>query len=73
MASDALEQAAADCDQLADRLDVAARHLRTSAGHFRAAEVPRACAHLLATEGELVAVRRGLDARAEAHAARAEP
>jgi hypothetical protein len=72
MESDGLEQAAADCDQLADRLDVAARHLRASAGHFRAADVPRACAHLLATEGELIAVRRGLDTRAEAHAARSD-
>jgi hypothetical protein len=72
MASERLGQAAADCDQMADRLDVAARHLRISAGHFRAADVPRACAHLLATEGELVAVRRGLDTRAEKHAERAE-
>jgi hypothetical protein len=72
MASDGLEQAAADCDQLADRLDVAARHLRASASHFRAADVPRACAHLLAAEGELIVVRRGLDTRAEAHAARSD-
>jgi hypothetical protein len=72
MASDGLDQAAADCEQLADRLDIAARHLRTSAGHFRAADVPRACAHLLATEGQLIAVRRGLDTRAEAHAAHSD-
>lgn len=72
MASDGLEQAAADCNQMADRLDIAANHLRTSAGHFRAADVPRACAHLLATEGELSVVRRGLDTRAEAHAARSD-
>lgn len=72
MASDGLEQAAADCDRLADRLDVAARHLRTSAERFRAAQVPQACAHLLAAEGELIVVRRGLDIRAETHAARSD-
>jgi hypothetical protein len=72
MTRDELEQAAADCDQLADRLDLAARHLRHSAAHFRAAAVPRACAHFVAAEGELIAVRRGLDARAEAHAARSD-
>jgi hypothetical protein len=71
--SDELEQAAADCERLAGLLDRAAKHLRQSAAHFRAVEVPRACAHLVATEGELVAVRRGLDARAEAHATHSEP
>ena len=72
MASDELERAGADCDRLADRLELAARHLRRSATHFRGAEIPRACAHLVSAEGELVAVRRGLDARAEAHAAHSD-
>jgi hypothetical protein len=72
MAQEDLEQAAADYERLADRLDVAARHLRRTAAHFRAAAVPRACAHVVAAEGELVAVRRGLDARAEAHAGRSK-
>jgi hypothetical protein len=72
MALDELEQAAADCERLADRLDLAARHLRHSGAHFRATAVPPACAHLVAAEGELIAVRRGLDARAEAHAARSD-
>jgi hypothetical protein len=72
MALDDLQQAAADYDRLADRLDVAAQHLRQTAAHFRAPAVPPACAHVVAAEGELVAVRRGLDARAELHAARSD-
>ncbi|HEY6745428.1 MAG TPA: hypothetical protein VI357_06870 [Mycobacteriales bacterium] len=72
MTHDDLQQAAADYDRLADRLEVAARHLRQTAVHFRAAAVPPACAHVVAAEGELVAVRRGLDARAEVHAARSD-
>lgn len=72
MGVEELTQAAAEYDLLADRLEVAARHLRHTATHFRAAAVPRACAHVVAAEGELVAVRRGLDARAEAHARHAE-
>jgi phosphoribosylformylglycinamidine (FGAM) synthase-like amidotransferase family enzyme len=50
--------------------DVVCGGFRESAEHFRAGDVSRACGHLLATEGELIAVRRGLDTRAGAHAAR---
>lgn len=66
------EPAAAECERLAGQLERAARHLRVTAGHFRDGDVPRACAHVLAAEGELVTVRRGLDGLAERHAGRAE-
>lgn len=72
VALDDLQLAAADYDRLADRLDAAAQHLRQSAAHFRPAAVPPACAHVVAAEDELVTVRRGLDAHAEAHAARSD-
>ena len=69
---DAREQSAGECEAAAEGLEVAARHLRATAGHFRAGVVPRACAHLVAAEGELVRVRRQLDGVAERHAERAE-
>ena len=71
--SEARERAADRCDELAERLEVAARHLRRTAAHFRADDVPRACAHLVAAGGELVDVRRGLDDLAAEHARRAAP
>jgi hypothetical protein len=61
-------QAAADYEQVAGRLELGARHLRRTAEHFRGAEVPRACAHVVAAHGLLAETRRSLDSQAELHA-----
>jgi hypothetical protein len=60
--------AADDYERVAERLELAARHLRRTAEHFRGGEVPRACAHVVAAEGLLSETRRGLDSLAEGHA-----
>ena len=59
---------AADLDRLAEELDLAARHARTAAGHFRDGIVPRGCAHALAVEGHLKNARTLLDHIAVTHA-----
>jgi hypothetical protein len=46
-------------------------HARIAATHFRAGEIPRAGAHVLALEGHLIGVRQRLDEIALDHAARA--
>ena len=59
-------------DGIAAELETAARHARIAAGHFRAQEVPRGCAHTLAVEGHLVQVRGRLEEIAVRHADHAQ-
>jgi hypothetical protein len=63
--------AARSYESVADRLELTARHLRRTAEHFRAGDVPRACAHALAARGDLVAAERSLDELAIEHASHA--
>ena len=65
---DPRDEAAETLERLAAELELAARHCRTAAGHYRQREVPRACAHLFAAHGHLRRAQRGLDALAEEHA-----
>ena len=71
--SDDLADSAASLERLADELDLAARHARAAASHFRDREVPRGCAHVLAAEGHLCVVRTALDGIAVTHARHAVP
>jgi hypothetical protein len=43
--SQRLEDVARQYEEAAAELEAAVRHLRTTAGHFRDANVPRGCAH----------------------------
>jgi hypothetical protein len=67
------EDAARRYDQVADELELAVAHLRTTARHFRDAEIPRACAHAWAARGHRLNARALLDALASEHASRSAP
>lgn len=62
-----LETQAKNLLQIADELEMAAKHARIAADHFRSGEVPRGCAHTLATEGHLLSAEDLLKAVALAH------
>jgi hypothetical protein len=68
-----LEAAARLFDEAAAELDLAARHCRTAAGHFRDREVPRAGAHAWAAYGHVREAQTRLDERAREHARRSNP
>jgi hypothetical protein len=53
------EASAQAFEQLAADLEKAAAHYRVAAGHFRAQEVPRACAHACAAQGHVETVQEG--------------
>jgi hypothetical protein len=65
--------AAALYDQIADELDRAAAHARTTAQHFRDGEVPRAAAHAWAAQGHIREAQAKLDEQSREHARRANP
>jgi hypothetical protein len=70
-ATGAREEQARRLDTVVQEAAKLADHACIAATHFRAGEIPRAGAHILALEGHLIAVRRLLDEVAVAHAARA--
>ena len=61
------EMVAERFDRAAAELRTAADHLDIAAGHFRAGEVPRGCAHGFAAEGHMVNARRLVDENAVVH------
>jgi hypothetical protein len=67
------QDGAAEFDRAADELEPAVRHLRTTARHFRAGEVPRACAHSLAAYGHVRTALDRFDRWAVLHASIADP
>jgi hypothetical protein len=67
---DVFNQTATLYEQAAKELDVAARHLRITAEHLRNKEVPRACAHTLATRGYLLTAQKIMDEHAILHASK---
>ena len=67
------ETVADEFERAAAELDLAARHLRTAARHFRQGEVPRGCAHALATYGHVHAAQDRLDRWTVLHASIADP
>jgi hypothetical protein len=72
-AIDRLEEAARLCESAADELDLAARHARTAAAHYRDKEVPRGAAHAWAAHGHLRAAEEALASQARAHARHSVP
>jgi hypothetical protein len=62
-----LEAAARLYDDAASELDLAARHARVAAEHFRNGEVPRGSAHAWATRGHLLNAQQHLDQQARTH------
>jgi len=73
MPTDVRTGAAEKFSQAATELRSAADHLDTAAGHFRAGEVPRGCAHALAAEGHMIVARRLIDENAVTHSTRSRP
>jgi hypothetical protein len=67
------EAAAKLYDEAAAELDLAAQHCRTTAGHFRNGEVPRATAHAWAATGHVRNAEDRLESQARQHAERAIP
>ena len=68
-----MEAAARLYDVAAEELELAARHCRTAAGHFRDDEVPRGAAHAWAAYGHIRAAEESLDAQARTHASKSNP
>src|SRR4051812_11610329 len=56
-----LEEAAVLYEATAAELELAARHCRTAARHFRAREVPRAAAHAWAAFGHVCTAQDSLE------------
>jgi predicted ATPase len=60
-------------DGIADELELAATHARTSARHFRNEELPRGFAHAWAVHGHVSEARVRLDQQAREHARLSNP
>jgi hypothetical protein len=56
---------------ISEELKRAAAHAKIAAGHFDSGEVPRACAHTLATEGHIHVIQDLLKEVAKAHGLKA--
>jgi ferritin len=65
--NDELKAQAQKLFQIAEELEKSAQHAKIAAGHFNSGEVPRACAHTLATEGHIHAANDLLKEVAKAH------
>lgn len=68
-----LEEAARLYDTAAEELELAAKHCRTAARHFRDEEVPRGAAHAWAAYGHIRTAEDALDEQARAHARKSNP
>ena len=71
--SNDLEASAGLFDGAADELELAARHCRTAAGHFREQEVPRGAAHAWAALGHVLNAQERLKRQARIHAGNSNP
>ena len=60
-------------DEAAAELELAAAHCKTTAGHFRNGEVPRATAHAWAALGHIRNANDRLETQAQEHAERSIP
>ncbi|WP_119394794.1 hypothetical protein [Salinibius halmophilus] len=67
------EQMAERFIQIAEELEAAAAHYRTTAKHFNNADVPRAGAHALAGQGHVVNAQNQINAAAQQHALKCVP
>ena len=67
------DEAAALYDAAAEELELAAKHCRTAARHFRDREIPRGAAHAWAAFGHIRAAEESLDSQAKTHASKSNP
>jgi len=58
--------------QIAEELEKSAQHAKIAASHFTSGEVPRGCAHTLATEGHIHTAQDLLKELAKAHSDKAK-
>jgi hypothetical protein len=70
MSENTLEAAALEYEWAMRELEGAAKHLQVTANHFRAGEVPRGCAHLIATLGHIKNAESVLERMMVLHAAK---
>jgi hypothetical protein len=68
-----LEAAARLYESAADELDLAARHCRTAARHFRDREIPRGAAHAWAAFGHMRTADAAMEDQARTHARKSNP
>ena len=68
MSEQPLEDAALMYEAAAEELELAARHCRTAAQHFREREIPRAAAHAWAAFGHVRVAEDSLADQARTHA-----
>lgn len=68
---EAREQMAGTLERVISELETQIRHLQHAAQHYRAADVPRACAHLWAARGHHLNAAGLLDEAAHLHATKA--
>jgi glycerol-3-phosphate dehydrogenase len=73
MTNEPRESAARAYEQVAEELETAARHCRTTAQHLRDGEIPRAAAHAWAAFGHARTADEALAQQAQAHAQRSTP
>ena len=71
MSETIFEQTALEYERAAQELETAIKHLQHTANHFRNREVPRACAHVVATLGHMNQARDVLERLMVEHAAKA--
>ena len=67
------EEIAQSHERAAKELELAVQHLRTTAQHYRNAEIPRACAHALAGFGHIRQAQNLLDELSILHASKSRP
>jgi hypothetical protein len=60
-------------DEAAVELDLAAKHCKRAAEHFRDREVPRGTAHAWAAHGHLLEAQARLENQARQHATKSTP
>ena len=71
--SERLEALARVYEGIAEQLELAATHARTSARHFRNEEIPRGFAHAWAAHGHVSEAQLRLDEQAREHARLSNP
>lgn len=64
-------EAAARFEDVAREFELAAKHSRIAAAHFREGDVPRGCAHAFASQGHASNADAFLNEAAKTHAAKA--
>ena len=68
-----MAESAENYDKIADELELALRHYRTAANHFREKEVPRGCAHAYAGWGHVNKAEAILKSESINHAENSQP